>query len=410
MAPNSETLSLRQRNTPSSDSVIPPLKSFPAKSESSKNVVASAKYAAEWEKPAFTLKDVRDAIPAHLFKRDTMKSMSYVLMDVSMMLALFFAATKIGQLPVWAQVVAWPAYWWCQGIVCTGIWVIAHECGHQGFSDTIWVNNAVGYVLHSFLLVPYYSWKFTHSKHHKANAHMGKDQVFVPHLRSEFKIAQSPPQPAQPHHDEPAITAAPLYDIFYITRMLLVGWPAYLLLNVSGQKFPVWTSHFRPDAPIFEPRQWFSVVLSDIGFGAMVAALVASAKIWGGLAVVKFYVIPYLFVNMWLVLITYLQHTDARVPHFRDAEWNFLVGALSTVDRDYGILNHFLHHIGDSHVAHHLFSTMPHYNAVEATKYIKKAVGKYYLSDDTWIWSSLWKSYRECRFVENTGDVLWYKH
>lgn len=32
-------------------------------------------------------------------------------------------------------------------------------------------------VLHSLLLVPYHSWRFSHSRHHKATGHMTKDQV-----------------------------------------------------------------------------------------------------------------------------------------------------------------------------------------------------------------------------------------
>ena len=42
--------------------------------------------------------------------------------------------------------------------MATGVWVIAHECGHQAFSKWQSVNDAVGLVLHSALLVPYYSW------------------------------------------------------------------------------------------------------------------------------------------------------------------------------------------------------------------------------------------------------------
>ncbi|KAK6774056.1 hypothetical protein RDI58_029295 [Solanum bulbocastanum] len=29
---------------------------------------------------------------------------------------------------------AWPIYWIVVGCVCTGIWFIAHECGHNAFS------------------------------------------------------------------------------------------------------------------------------------------------------------------------------------------------------------------------------------------------------------------------------------
>ena len=39
------------------------------------------------------------------------------------------------------------------------------------------------------------------------------------------------------------------------------------------------------------------------------------------------------------------------------------------------MLNKVFHHITDTHVAHHLFSTMPHYHAMEATKAIKPVLG-----------------------------------
>ncbi len=72
---------------------------------------------------------------------------------------------------------------------------------------------------------------------------------------------------------------------------------------------------------------------------------------------------PYLIVNSWLVTITLLQHTHPKLPHYNDKEWDWLRGALCTVDRSFGFLDFFFHHIADTHVAHHLFSQMPHYNA-----------------------------------------------
>ena len=125
---------------------------------------------------------------------------------------------------------------------------------------------------------------------------------------------------------------------------------------------------------------------------------------------VKVYVIPYLIVNFWLVFITDLQHSDAAVPHYRGKQWKWLKGALCTIDRDYGVLNHVFHHIGDTHIAHHLFSYMPHYHAVEATKHLKKALGEYYYKDDTSIFKAFWLTQKYCRYVDNVGDILWYKH
>lgn len=62
-------------------------------------------------------------------------------------------------------------------------------------------------------------------------------------------------------------------------------------------------------------------------------------------------------------MITLLQHTHPSLPHYNDKEWEWLRGALSTVDRSYGLLDIVFHHIADTHVCHHLFSAMPHYHA-----------------------------------------------
>lgn len=54
-------------------------------------------------------------------------------------------------------------------------------------------------------------------------------------------------------------------------------------------------------------------------------------------------------------------------------EWQWLRGALCTVDRSFGpLLDHTFHHIVDTHVCHHLFSTMPFYHAQEATQAFRK--------------------------------------
>ena len=51
----------------------------------------------------------------------------------------------------------WIAYAVVTGTVAMGLWVLAHECGHGAFSDVRWLQDTVGFVLHSFLLVPYFS-------------------------------------------------------------------------------------------------------------------------------------------------------------------------------------------------------------------------------------------------------------
>ena len=77
-------------------------------------------------------------------------------------------------------------------------------------------------------------------------------------------------------------------------------------------------------------------------------------------------------VNHWLVMITFLQHTDPLLPHYRSEEFTFPRGALATLDRNLlGDLGSFMgwigatatHGISETHVAHHVSSKIPHYNA-----------------------------------------------
>lgn len=90
-----------------------------------------------WEIPDFTIKEIREAIPAHCFKRDTLRSFTYVIHDFAIIAALAYAATWIDTIPNQAaRILLWPAYWIAQGIVGTGVWVIGHECGHQAFSPS----------------------------------------------------------------------------------------------------------------------------------------------------------------------------------------------------------------------------------------------------------------------------------
>jgi len=48
-----------------------------------------------------------------------------------------------------ARVSLWAIYGFVVGLFSTGLWVIAHECGHQAFSESKIINNIVGWVLHS---------------------------------------------------------------------------------------------------------------------------------------------------------------------------------------------------------------------------------------------------------------------
>ena len=111
--------------------------------------------------PPFTVGSLRKAIPTRCFHRSLTLSSVYLASNLAAIAVLFALSTFIQQPAVSSRQACfalWTVYWFCQGALLTGVWTIAHECGHQAFCKWQTVNDAVGLVLHSLLLVPYYSW------------------------------------------------------------------------------------------------------------------------------------------------------------------------------------------------------------------------------------------------------------
>ncbi|EKG08028.1 fatty acid desaturase, putative [Trypanosoma cruzi] len=365
---------------------------------------------------ALTIREIQEKIPVKYFERNTTRSVMFLLRDlaqVALTYAIMYAvalplATSMevsaartvadgGALSLMAGTamttaawllkgVLWAVFWFVQGLNGTALWVLAHECGHQAFSPMKGLNDAVGMILHSALLVPYHSWRITHGGHHKHTNHLTKDLVFVPEKRNSVVEL---------------VEDAPLVSLIQILLVFLFGWPAHLLFNASGQEFGRLACHFDPGAPFFRSEDRHDVVLSNFGIVSALFVIFSSVYRFGFTNVFYWYIVPYLWVNFWLVYITYLQHTDIRIPHYTHEHWTFVRGALAAVDRDYGfVLNTWFHHINDSHVVHHLFSKIPHYNAIQVTrKYIREILGATYITDERSLWKMLWEQRRECRYV-----------
>ncbi|KAJ8144870.1 hypothetical protein OY671_002034 [Metschnikowia pulcherrima] len=376
----------------------------------SRDLTAIDTYGNEFQAPDYTIKDILSVIPAHCYERRTLESLYYVARDIFWMGVFAYAANNyIHMLPnATLRFAAWTVYCITQGLLGTGLWVLAHECGHQAFSDSRLVNDTVGWVLHSYWLVPYFSWKFSHGKHHKATGHMTRDMVFVPKTREEF---------VEKHHGlsiEEIASDSPLVSLWSLILQQGFGWIMYLFTNVTGQKVAStgWgMNHFNPASAIFEKNQYWYIVLSDIGILTQLFVLYTWYTHYGAFNVLVNWFLPYLGVNHWLVFITFLQHSDPQMAHYEADQWNFARGAAATIDREFGFIGkHIFHDIIETHVLHHYCSRIPFYNAREASEAIKKVMGKHYRYSDENMWKSLWKSARWCQFVEGDNGMLMYRN
>lgn len=95
------------------------------------------------------------------------------------------------------------------GNTLTGVWIIAHECGHGAFSTSKLINNTVGTILHSALLVPYHPWRISHSQHHKYCCSIDDDMAFVPSTRSAL---------------QESLGESPIAILAYGIWMMVAGW------------------------------------------------------------------------------------------------------------------------------------------------------------------------------------------
>lgn len=187
----------------------------------------------------------------------------------------------------------------------------------------------------------------------------------------------------------------------------------YLFTNATGQRhYPDGTNHFDPSSILFKPQHLWQIIASNVGVSITLSVLAFWAYKRSFAEVAVIYLIPYLWVNHWLVFITYLQHTDPVLPHYSANKWTFARGALATIDRKLmgPIGPYVLHGICETHVSHHVSSKIPHYNAWEATEALKNFLGPHYQCSEESMFSSFWRSYRECLFIEDGEDVVFYKN
>lgn len=391
--------------------------SLAAKDETSSDAARAVDtYGDEFVAPEYTIKDVLDAIPAHCYERNMARSLGYVLRDLAFIGLFGYIAVKYIHLIPWlsARVAAWSVYAFVQGLFGTGCWVLAHECGHGAFSESKTVNDTVGWLLHSALLVPYHSWRLSHSKHHKATGHLGRDMVFVPKSKEQFMENRNIPA-AHSHSFADNFEDAPIVTLYHVLMQQTFGWIMYLLTNVTGQKYPGKSrfvqNHFVPWSPLFDKRDFMNIVISDVGIALAFTALYQASRAWGLSTVVVMYVLPWMWVNHWLVHITYLQHSDPRLPHYDASEWNFARGASATIDREFGFIGkHIFHDIIETHVLHHFVSRIPFYHGREGTEAIKKVLGRYYLKDNSNFITSLYHVARTCQFVEGDNGVKMFRN
>ena len=296
-----------------------------------------------------SLKQIKESIPDECFKKRPLLGFYYIIRDFVFIFSAYTAFQYSPQTLVYKLL-----YWNVSGLFMWSLFVDGHDCGHQSFSDSYLLNTIVGHICHTPLLVPYSTWADSHHLHHLHHNHVKNDysHVWVPEHYKNKKSIQTK-----------ILSKSGL--------MPFLGFFLYLSGIVDG-------GHWLP----FGGRLWknntiFNFIHSCIssGFVGTFLYYVLKSCNYNFQTFMIYYGYSWFIFSFWLVTTTYLQHHDDTLEDtivYGDNSWNFVKGALQTVDRSYGVvIDNLTHNITDCHLIHHLFfKTIPHYHLKKATKHL----------------------------------------
>ena len=246
---------------------------------------------------------------------------------------------------------------------------------------------------------PHHHHQVSHRTHHSNHGHVENDESWHPVSRSLLDGMDATSRAGR-----------------LTLPWAMFAFPFYLWKRSPGKE----GSHYDPKCDLFVESEAGLVKTSNAFMVGMLGVLAAAAYLLGPLNVFALYVVPYWINVVWLDVVTYLHHhgpsdENEKMPWFRGEEWSYLRGGLTTIDRDYGIFNKIHHDIG-THVVHHLFPQIPHYNLVEATEAAKPVFGEYYREPAKspgpipfHLVAPLIRSFRNDHFVDDEGDIVTYR-
>jgi hypothetical protein len=138
-----------------------------------------------------------------------------------------------------------------------------------------------------------------------------RDENYVPRTRSDYGLPSESSATFSDYRD--VFEETPIYTLFRMVFMQLLGWQYYLLTNAMGSPmYPsgtnvgsvnIWTNlliltmqlqHFQPSSPLFKPHERNGIIASNVGLTVMSSILYLWKQQVGLGYFIKLYFVPYL--------------------------------------------------------------------------------------------------------------------
>jgi fatty acid desaturase len=256
------------------------------------------------------------------------------------------------------------------GTSLTSFHVIVHECIHEMFITNKSINHLLGFIISTMMGIPYHSVCFSHAKHHNYVNHMVYGENMIPYNISDDekdcvkKLIMRMKLRLYGYNRG-------VFSLINIIMTLMIGVDMYLLFNIGGGRIDYRTKkdinfnsprdHYRSDSVIFLESQENFVRISTLGIILIWFAVICVFLSYP-MTIMCFYIFPRAVSNAWMVIYSWIAHTDINVPYHGAKTFNKFKSDVSVISSSYGLfLDHSHHHIGLNAVIHYLCPSMPHY-------------------------------------------------
>jgi omega-6 fatty acid desaturase (delta-12 desaturase) len=280
----------------------------------------------------------------------------------------------------------WPVSWMLTGFTLTAVFVLAHDCAHFSLFRTKWINSLIGHVCFAPALYPFYAWKYAHDAHHK----------YTNQLNPEHRLYDENTwllETLEEYTDREIDVPLPRW-LYWLTRVNLpVGSILYLVKFLFQPKLL---------RPAHRPKVYRSYLFLAL-FVPCLAALVYVASGRSLTGVLHFWVLPTIFLQIWMVTYTYLQHTAVDARFYEPSQWTPFRGrAIGTLNVLFPRWISFLHLNIDVHIPHHLSPNIPCYRLREANAALRESPYAPIMNERRFSLAYYYRQWRDCNLWDTT--------
>jgi len=343
------------------------------------------------------LNELKRSFDQSVFHKSTFKSLFYFFFDCAAITLLSIISYSLVNNGLWPLALISAAL---SGSFFWSLFVVGHDCGHGSFSSSKSLNYLVGYISHHFLLVPYYGWAMSHKKHHTFHGNLEFDESHVPITFQRWMIV------VQNRENRLGVFLAKTYKfLMYVTGAIYFS---YLWMSYQA-KDNAFTSHYIPSKYLKTDRNKLDVYAGLVGYLAALIAVGVSFY-YNPMVTLFLYILPLVVCYHLLVMVTYMQHHFPESKWFYNENWNYLKGAMTSMDHYYSnrlldrAVSFFWHRISTDHIVHHIFTDIPHYNLIKATEEMNKNIGEFTEKKRLFSYRNYFNFLWTLDFVEDKND------